>query len=35
VLILIFGAAVSLALREWTDAGIILAIVLGSTLLGF
>src|SRR5258706_6263532 len=35
VLILIFGAAISLALREWTDAGIILAIVLGSTLLGF
>ena len=35
VLILIFGAAVSLALRQWVDAGIILAIVLGSTLLGF
>src|SRR5882762_275837 len=35
VLILIFGAAISLVLREWTDAGIILAIVLGSTLLGF
>ncbi len=35
VLILIFGAAISLALREWTDAGIILAIVVGSTLLGF
>jgi Mg2+-importing ATPase len=35
VLILIFGAAVSLALRQWVDAGIILTIVLGSTLLGF
>ena len=35
VLILIFGAAISLVLREWADAGIILAIVLGSTLLGF
>src|SRR3990167_6183561 len=35
VLILIFGAAVSLTLREWADAGIILTIVLGSTLLGF
>lgn len=35
VLILLFGAAVSLELRQWVDAGIILAIVLGSTLLGF
>ena len=35
VLILIFGACVSLALGQWTDAIIILAIVLGSTLLGF
>jgi Mg2+-importing ATPase len=35
VLILIFGACVSLALREWTEALIILAIVLGSTMLGF
>jgi len=35
VLILIFGAVISLALREWVDASIILAIVLGSTLLGF
>ena len=35
VLILIFGACVSLALGQWTDASIILAIVLGSTLLGF
>jgi len=35
VIILIFGAVVSLALRDWADASIILAIVLGSTLLGF
>lgn len=35
VLILVFAAAVSLGLREWVDAGIILVIVLGSTLLGF
>src|SRR5512139_3919037 len=35
VLILVFGAAVSLILRDWTEAAIILAIVLGSTLLGF
>lgn len=35
VLILIFGACVSLVLREWIDAIIILSIVLGSTLLGF
>ncbi len=35
VLILVFGAAVSLALREWVDASIILVIVIGSTLLGF
>jgi Mg2+-importing ATPase len=35
VLILIFGACISLLLREWTNALIILAIVLGSTLLGF
>ncbi len=35
VLILIFAAAVSLGLSEWVDAAIILAIVLGSTLLGF
>jgi Mg2+-importing ATPase len=35
VLILIFGACISLALGQWTDALIILAIVLGSTLLGF
>ena len=35
VLILIFGAIVSLALRQWVDAGIIFSIVFGSTLLGF
>jgi Mg2+-importing ATPase len=35
VLILIFGAGISLVLREWTEAAIILAIVAGSTLLGF
>ena len=35
VLILAFAAAVSLALRQWVDASIILAIVVGSALLGF
>ncbi|HET7910391.1 MAG TPA: magnesium-translocating P-type ATPase [Nitrospira sp.] len=35
VIILVFGACVSLALQQWTDAGIILAIIAGSTLLGF
>jgi Mg2+-importing ATPase len=35
VLILVFGACVSLLLREWTDAAIILLIVAGSSLLGF
>lgn len=35
VLILIFGAFVSLALQDWLDAIIILCIVLGSSLLGF
>jgi len=35
VLILIFAAALSLGLSEWVDAAIILAIVVGSTLLGF
>ena len=35
VLILIFAAAVSLSLSQWVDAGIILAIVLGSSTLGF
>jgi P-type Mg2+ transporter len=35
VLILIFGALVSLFLREWIDASIILVVVAGSTLLGF
>ena len=35
VLILIFAAVVSLGLSQWVDAAIILAIVIGSTLLGF
>jgi Mg2+-importing ATPase len=35
VLILIFGAGVSLLLREWTDAAIILTIIIASALLGF
>ena len=35
VLILAFAAAVSLALRQWVDASIILTIVFGSALLGF
>ncbi|MBS0384018.1 MAG: HAD-IC family P-type ATPase, partial [Proteobacteria bacterium] len=35
VLILVFGAGVAFALRDWTEATIILAIVLGSTALGF
>lgn len=34
-LILLFGAGISLVLREWLDAGIILTIVGGSGLLGF
>ncbi len=35
VLILIFAALVSLGVGEWTDASIVLAVVLGSTVLGF
>ena len=35
VLILVFAAAVSLFLRQWVDASIILVIVVGSSLLGF
>jgi Mg2+-importing ATPase len=35
ILILIFAAAVSLILQEWADSAIVLAIVLGSSLLGF
>ena len=35
VLILVFGAVISMFLRDWVEASIILAIVLGSTLLGF
>jgi P-type Mg2+ transporter len=35
VLILVFAALVSFSVQEWLDASIILAILLGSTLLGF
>ncbi len=35
VLILVFGSLVSIVLREWIDASIILSIVIGSALLGF
>ncbi|WP_096787498.1 magnesium-translocating P-type ATPase [Rhodobacter sp. CZR27] len=35
VLILVVAAVISLALAQWVDAAIILAIVLGSSLLGF
>lgn len=35
VLILALAAAISLVLQQWVDAGIILAIVLGSSLLSF
>ena len=35
VLILVFGGVVSATLREWLDAAIILAVVLGSCGLGF
>lgn len=35
VVILIFGAAVSAVVAEWVDAAVVLAVVLGSTLLGF
>jgi Mg2+-importing ATPase len=35
VVILLFGAVISFFLRDWVDAGIILVVVLGSTLLGF
>ena len=35
VLILVFGATVAFLLQDWTEASIILAIVLGSTALGF
>ncbi|VTU30986.1 Magnesium-transporting ATPase, P-type 1 [Variovorax sp. PBL-H6] len=35
VLILIVASVVSLFATEWVDAGVVLAIVLGSTLLGF
>ena len=35
VLILIFASAVSLLASEWVDAGVVLAVVFGSTILGF
>ena len=35
VLILVFGGAVSASLRDWLDATIILAVILGSCALGF
>ncbi|KQW29049.1 magnesium-translocating P-type ATPase [Rhizobium sp. Root274] len=35
VLILAFAVAISLALQQWIDAGIVFAIVLGSSLLSF
>jgi Mg2+-importing ATPase len=35
VLILIFAAIVSLIVGEWTDAIIVLAVIFGSTILGF
>lgn len=35
VLILLLGAGLSMVLREWVDASIILAVVVGSALLGF
>ncbi|WP_166263625.1 magnesium-translocating P-type ATPase [Marinobacter caseinilyticus] len=35
VLILVFGALISMVVRDWVDATIILALVLGSALLGF
>ena len=35
VLILIFAASISIVVSEWTDAAIVLAVVLGSAILGF
>lgn len=35
LLVLIFGAILSLVLKQWTDAGIIIFIVVASSLLGF
>jgi P-type Mg2+ transporter len=35
LLVLIFGALLSLALKQWTDAGIIIFIVVASSVLGF
>ena len=35
LLVLIFGAVLSLVIKQWTDAGIIILIVMASSLLGF
>jgi P-type Mg2+ transporter len=35
LLVLIFGAVLSLVLKQWTDAGIIIFIVIASSFLGF
>lgn len=35
VLILVFGAVISMVMKDWVEASIILAIVSGSTVLGF
>jgi P-type Mg2+ transporter len=35
LLVLVFGAVLSLALKQWTDAGIIIFIVVASSFLGF
>ena len=35
LLVLIFGAVLSLILQQWTDAGIIIVIVMSSSLLGY
>jgi Mg2+-importing ATPase len=35
VMILLVAAGISLTLREWVDAAVVLAIIVGSTLLGF
>jgi Mg2+-importing ATPase len=35
VLILVFAAIISILVGEWTDASIVLAVVFGSTILGF
>lgn len=35
VMVLVFAAVVSIIVGEWTDAAIVLAVVLGSSVLGF